>query len=164
MVVCVSAHPSFVQRNVTCADNPPFLSYHIHILFWQNNANHTAGALTLREKFVTAFKLADVAPCRDLFFDDNMCMFETDFEPVGPFVVAQWAVYILPNDYQRTVTWMAQNRGNYDMLVHPNSGCETEDHTAWALWGGKSWDIDFTIFHHDTPFPWPPSPRKRYSH
>ena len=44
-----------------------------------------------------------------------------------------------------------QNRGDLDVLVHPNSGCEFEDHTEWAFWGGKSWELDGTIFSCEYP-------------
>lgn len=27
-----------------------------------------------------------------------------------------------------------QNRGNFDVFVHPNSGWEHEDHAKWAFW------------------------------
>jgi len=48
-----------------------------------------------------------------------------------------------------------QNRGNYDVLIHPNSGCELEDHSWWAFWGGNPWELDLSIMSHDMPFPWP---------
>jgi len=42
-------------------------------------------------------------------------------------------------------------------LIHPNSGCELEDHTWWAFWGGNPWEIDLSAFSHDMPWPWPDS-------
>ena len=40
------------------------------------------------------------------------------------------------------------------MLVHPNSGCEMEDHDKWSMWGGHPWKLDLTRLSHDEPFPW----------
>ncbi len=42
------------------------------------------------------------------------------------------------------------------ILVHPNSGCETEDHSSWALWGGNRWELDMTIFSCEAPGCVPP--------
>ena len=47
-----------------------------------------------------------------------------------------------------------QNRNDFDVLVHPNTGCELEDHSWWALWGGTPWKINFHAFSHDQPGPW----------
>ena len=51
--------------------------------------------------------------------------------------------------------WMMQRKGEFSVLVHPNSGCEIEDHSWWAYWGGAPWPLDLTIFSYDQPFPWP---------
>jgi hypothetical protein len=32
--------------------------------------------------------------------------------------------------------WFLQRHGDFPLLIHPNSGCEYEDHTVWALWTG----------------------------
>ena len=31
-------------------------------------------------------------------------------------------------------SWIMQNRGEFDILVHPNSGGEKLDHSEWCLW------------------------------
>lgn len=36
--------------------------------------------------------------------------------------------------YNQVVPWMMQNRGNFDVFVHPNSGFEREDHHDWGMW------------------------------
>ena len=38
-----------------CSEEQPFLSYHIHTLFWQNNANSTNAAITLQDEFAKHF-------------------------------------------------------------------------------------------------------------
>ena len=42
-------------------------------------------------------------------------------------------------------------RGNLSIMVHPNSGCEVEDHRDWALWLGPAHTLNFTCFHYDCP-------------
>ena len=41
---------------------------------------------------------------------------------------------------------MSQNRGEFSLLVHPNTGCEYEDHSKWAFWVGPAWIMDMSIF------------------
>lgn len=65
----------------------------------------------------------------------------------------------MPEDFADIVPWFLQNRNGYDLLVHPNTGCELEDHSWWALWAGTAWQIDMTAFSHDQPFPWPKESR-----
>ena len=38
--------------------------------------------------------------------------------------------------------------------MHPNTGCELEDHSWWAFWGGTPWQINNDAFSFDYPFPW----------
>jgi len=68
-----------------------------------------------------------------------LCLFEPDWEAVGPFATAQWSVFLMPEDFADIVPWFLQNRNGYDLLVHPNTGCELEDHSWWALWAGTAW-------------------------
>lgn len=48
--------------------------------------------------------------------------------------------------YNAVVPWFLQHRGQFDLLVHPNTGCEYEDHSIWAQWSGPAWNMDMSIF------------------
>lgn len=165
-VIAHSTHYPHINRNETCFNPSPvkIYSYHVHLLHWQHNLNHTAGALKVRENFIQAFNSTLGAICEDDFHNDHMCMFEPDPQPIGPFTTAQWAVFILPEHFSQVVPWFMQNREGYDILVHPNTGCELEDHSWWALWGGKAWELDMSAFHHDEPFPWSEESLKNHQH
>jgi len=146
----INAHPTHypnVKKPKPKNVEPYFYSYHIHILFLQHNNDSVAKALELRQEYISAFQ--PKPHCKDLFHNDYMCMFEVEYDPAGPFVIGQWAVYLLPEHFDKSVKWIMQRRGNFDTLVHPNSGYELEDHTDWALWGGRMWPIDPTAFHGD---------------
>ena len=88
--------------------NAPFLSYHIHALFWQTNPKSTAAALTFQREFLAAwnvsenctFAAGDPQPSRI-----NMCAYEVDYEPVGPFLTAQLSFFVPIGWYERTVAW-----------------------------------------------------------
>jgi hypothetical protein len=38
-----------------------------------------------------------------------------------------------------------QHRGNFDVLLHPNTGYERMDHLRWGIWAGKSHKLDLSI-------------------
>ena len=46
--------------------------------------------------------------------------------------------------YDLVVPWLFQNRGEFTLLVHPNTGCEYEDHSIWAQWSGQQWILDMS--------------------
>ena len=112
----------------------------------------------LLEKFKTTFK-AELGPtCTGTFHQDRLCVFEPELH-IGPFPVSQWAIFVPLEHYASKVPWFAQHRVSdgieLDILVHPNSGCEIEDHTWWAMWGGQKWRLNMDIMSHDQPYPWP---------
>ena len=61
LINAVTAHPQQGVRVLTedeCHTSiPPFQSYHIHTLFWQNNGNSTKAAERLEAAFMEAFNL-----------------------------------------------------------------------------------------------------------
>eukprot|EP01094_Clydonella_sp_ATCC50884_P018523 TRINITY_DN3436_c0_g1_i4.p1 TRINITY_DN3436_c0_g1~~TRINITY_DN3436_c0_g1_i4.p1 ORF type:complete len:154 (+),score=38.16 TRINITY_DN3436_c0_g1_i4:191-652(+) len=52
--------------------------------------------------------------------------------------------------YQLVVPWFTQHRGEFSIVVHPNTGFEYEDHSDWALWSGQPWPLDMSIFDEGT--------------
>ena len=152
------AHPTKynVDRNVTCFQPEPahIYSYHIHLLYFQENKNHTEGAYRIHQAFKDTFNSTLGEDCDDLFHNNKSCALSPDLQPAGPFPTAQWSFFVLPEDIGAMTSWIMQHRGSYSILIHTNSGCEIEDHSDWTLWGGQSWPLDTTIFSHDEPFPW----------
>ena len=136
------------EENEPC-DNAKIYSYHIHVLFWQNNEERVINAETLRENFIKNFKEKfnqEKINCTISAGDPaRMCSFEVDKDPAGPFTTAQFSFFIPPKDLQETSMWMLQNKGDHDVFIHPNSGCETHDHTKWNTFSGAKWPIDDTV-------------------
>jgi len=133
-------------------------SYHIHVLFWTNNEEHRNGAMQLRENFLKTFNMTtEDKHCTSLLHQNASCYFNTDLGPAGPFLTSQWAVYVSLEDYQDMSEWITKRRGKYDVLIHPNSGCNQNDHAQWPVWAGTPWEIDVSIFKRgDFPDPWRP--------
>ena len=93
--------------------------------------------------------------CHDLFHQNYNCMFRPNLSPAGPFLEANWSIFVLHAQFESWVMWMMQHRLEYSVLVHPNTGCELEDHIDWAIWGGQPYQLDTSTLSHDQPFPWP---------
>ena len=128
------------QSNNICLN---FQSYHIHVMFLQNNQNSTKEALDLQNKFMKEFSLSDENLCQFLPSDpsssSSMCIFEVQYSPSGPFVTAQTTYFIPIADYETAVSFTLKNRGSLDVFVHPNTGCGFEDHIQHSLWSGNKW-------------------------
>jgi len=152
----VVSHPTFYNisgTNIDCSNAPPVYSYHIHVLWNQVDTNKTVVGLALREKFMEAFHLKDGQPCDS----DNtthptaFCMFPTMMEGMGPFPVANWIVLVTSDWLGDTVAWIQMNHGDFDVLIHPNTGCEVHDHTVYAIWIGNKWPLNLRSLHIDCP-------------
>lgn len=65
---------------------------------------------------------------------------------IGPFAVGEWSMFVPVHYLNAVVPWFVQHRGEFTLLVHPNTGCEYEDHSIWAQWSGPAWNMDMSIF------------------
>lgn len=57
-------------------------------------------------------------------------------EPVGPHGVAMYQVVFAVEEFPQFVPWLMLNRGELDILVHPETGDAYADHSAHAMWLG----------------------------
>ena len=107
----VSAHPAIltgVDRNASCSNPTPakIQSYHIHLLYIQTNKQQVNDAYRIRDAFKAKFKGMLGPDSKDLFQNDYNCMLEPDTEPAGPFPVAEWSVFVLPDSLLPMMQWM----------------------------------------------------------
>ena len=140
-----------------CDSLPPPQSYHIHIIFYGTNTNSTNDADALKKQFAEEFDVTEDCPISpaDLGINQKtICAFATEYEPVGPFLTAQWSFFIpkiiheeVMSFFNKPVQWTMQNRRNFDAFIHPNTGCSTRDHVDWSLWGGNKWALDTSKLH-----------------
>jgi aromatic ring-cleaving dioxygenase len=156
LVLQASAHSSerVMAKSSGCPDNPQIHSWHIHVLFWpdgaagNNNTHNGVGAVALRKKFIDKFELEFTPNCTSLSdVNQGLCPFEIDYKPgfghAGPFLVPNFAIFVPLDRFDETVPWMMMNRGDYDVLVHPNSesGCMYQDHIDHSVWSGNKWEL-----------------------
>merc|ERR1712137_596902 len=75
---------------------------------------------------------------------DKLCVFEMSPPGSGTnhhFTTENWAAFVPMDRCAEAIPWIMQNRQEYDVLVHPNSGCDGMDHMKWSLWGGNKWEL-----------------------
>ena len=144
------------SRALTCDDNPPFLSYHVHVLFWQNNATSVANAKRLYLDFASSHAAGPLPNCTSdgsaLIYPGKgtgasmkMCFGGVALHAVGPFPTAQlfWAVGL--NEFGAVLPWLMRHNEAYEftsVFVHPVTGCDTQDHMDRSLWLGRRWPLD----------------------
>eukprot|EP01060_Flectonema_neradi_P002218 TRINITY_DN1134_c2_g1_i2.p1 TRINITY_DN1134_c2_g1~~TRINITY_DN1134_c2_g1_i2.p1 ORF type:complete len:255 (+),score=40.32 TRINITY_DN1134_c2_g1_i2:47-811(+) len=160
----VLGHPSQALRamNVSCDQAVKggmpvkYWSYHIHVLYWQHDQNSVDEAMALQNKFIKAFNIDPKAACDDSEsthgVEPALCIVDRDEDhPYCPFLTTEWAAFVPPQNLSAMIPFFTQNRGNLDVLVHPNSGCEVWDHLTWPMWSGNKWELDGTCLHYNCP-------------
>ena len=156
-------YPSKNFLNVTCNptnstnlsdfEYPVAISWHVHITFMLTNKGQIQRADELRDKVRKHFGDHLGPDCKDRYDNTRFCLIYD--HPInitlGPFPIGEWSLWV-PNTYLgMVIPWMSQNRGEFSLLVHPNTGCEYEDHDKWAFWVGPKWNLDFSIFEEGVP-------------
>jgi DOPA 4,5-dioxygenase len=58
--------------------------------------------------------------------------------PVGPHPCGSYQIAFAPQLFATLVPWLALNRGDLTVFVHPNTGDALADHTTHVMWLGES--------------------------
>ena len=101
--------------------------YHIHI-YYDGRTKQWAGHL--RREIARLWPNAEIGRWRDK-------------APQGPHPISHFQVAFTPDLFGEIVPWLAMNRKDLDMLVHPNSGDGYEDHVQNRMWIGNSMDLEY---------------------
>jgi DOPA 4,5-dioxygenase len=97
----------------------PVKGYHAHVYF---NAATRPAAERLRDALVSNFAVEPGA------FAD---------EARGPHPIPQFNMIFEITQFQNIVPWLMLNRDNLDVLVHPLTQSNYDDHTKYAMWLGN---------------------------
>ena len=148
---CILGHSTFYPHvrmhrpNISHEHPPAIISWHIHICY-PLSSDGIQKALTLRNKTISQFSAYLGKDCSGRFDDGRLCMInDHDFKTVlgdGPFVAGEWSMFLPKAYYSLVVPWLLQHRGEFSLLVHPNTGYEYEDHSIWAQWAGQPWPLN----------------------
>lgn len=66
--------------------------------------------------------------------------------PVGPHLPWSCQLSVPKEQFAEVISWLALNRGRLDFFIHPVTGNDYDDHAKYAMWLGKSYDLNLTIF------------------
>jgi aromatic ring-cleaving dioxygenase len=94
--------------------------WHAHIYF---DAITVEPARALREKIEKTF--------------DDIVMGRFHERPVGPHPRFSYQVLFKNDKLAPILSWLALNRGQLTVFVHPNTGEQLEDHRDRAIWLGE---------------------------
>ena len=103
-------------------------SYHAHVYFDETSK---AAAWSLREEIESRFEM-------------EMGRFHE--KPVGPHPCWSYQVAFTPDQFAVIVPWLALNRGNLVIFLHPNTGEDLEDHRDRAIWFGEKMTLNLDTF------------------
>ena len=103
-------------------------SYHAHVYF---DADSKDRAWALREQI-------------EKIFDMEMGRFHE--KNVGPHPCWSYQVAFQPEVFGKIAPWLALNRDNLVVFLHPNTGFNLEDHRDHAIWLGEKMTLKLDIF------------------
>jgi len=112
---------------MTFKDTDGIESYHAHVYF------DAASRQAARDLRVAIEKR----------FDMEMGRFHE--KPVGPHPAWSYQVAFAPSLFSTIVPWLALNRGELVVFVHPNTGNALEDHRDYDIWLGDSQSLDLDV-------------------
>jgi aromatic ring-cleaving dioxygenase len=119
-------HRRQALKNVT-TEPPSIISWHVHICYMLSKDSVHA-AMELRNRTARHFASYLGPECTGRFDDGRLCMIrDHDFSTVltvGPFPAGEWSIFVPRHYYGLIVPWLLQHRGNFSLLVHPNTGYE----------------------------------------
>ncbi|KAK4060790.1 uncharacterized protein Triagg1_10633 [Trichoderma aggressivum f. europaeum] len=106
--------------------------WHFHIYFLLQSPTETAAALALRD---AVLKLR-----RDGAFV-AVPLHRVNKEPIGPHPAGSYEIWVPDTSFSEVFFYLATNRGNLSILVHPLTSQQRRDHESRNAWLGTPWPI-----------------------
>jgi aromatic ring-cleaving dioxygenase len=94
--------------------------YHAHVYY---DAASKVAAGTLRDAVAETFEV-ELGRWHDA--------------PIGPHPCGSYQIAFAPELFGALVPWLALNRGDLTVFVHPDTGHALADHSAHVIWLGES--------------------------
>lgn len=82
----------------------------------------------------------------DSFKTDKIFVGDIIPEPIGPHPLPMLEINFSKAIYSEMLAWITVERGQLNVLVHPQSGDDYFDHTQGAQWLGNSIKLKLEIF------------------
>ncbi len=65
--------------------------------------------------------------------------------PIGPHPCASYQIAFGPEQFATLVPWLALNRGELDIFIHPLTDGDRADHTTHVIWLGRSHELNLSV-------------------
>ncbi|KAH6695880.1 dopa 4,5-dioxygenase [Leptodontidium sp. MPI-SDFR-AT-0119] len=118
--------------------------WHFHIYFLIQSPIETAAALALRD--------AVLRLRRDGAFV-AVPLHRVNTYPIGPHPAGSYEIWVPDSSFSDVYFYLASNRGDLSVLIHPLTSNQRRDHDARAGWLGKPWPIYLDSLPRDGPVP-----------
>ena len=112
---------------MTLQDIDAITGYHAHVYY---DAESKAAACVLREAIEARF---------------DVRMGRWHDRPVGPHPCWSYQVAFTPDLFASLVPWLALNRGELVIFIHPETGEDLPDHRDRALWLGAKLELNLDV-------------------
>lgn len=66
--------------------------------------------------------------------------------PIGPHPCWSCQLAFSRNEYADLLSWLALNRRGLNILIHPLTGNDLDDHTLYASWMGTPQPLNLDVF------------------
>ena len=109
-------------------DTSSIQDWHAHVYF---DAASRDAALALRREIEARFEM-------------EMGRFHEKL--VGPHPCFSYQVAFKPQVFAEIVPWLALNRGDLVVFIHPNTGDDLGDHRDRAIWLGAKLELNLGVF------------------
>ncbi|KAL2068567.1 hypothetical protein VTL71DRAFT_14904 [Oculimacula yallundae] len=106
--------------------------WHFHIYFLIQSPTEIAAALALRD--------AVLRLRRDGAFV-AVPLFRVNKSPIGPHPAGSYEIWVPDTSFSDVYFYLASNRGQLSILVHPLTSDQRRDHDHRAGWLGKPWSV-----------------------
>ncbi|KAF3074735.1 DOPA 4,5-dioxygenase [Trichoderma lentiforme] len=106
--------------------------WHFHIYFLLQSPTETAAALALRD--------AVLRLRRDGAFV-AVPLHRVNKDPIGPHPAGSYEIWVPDTSFSEVFFYLATNRGNLSILVHPLTSQQRRDHETRNAWLGTPWPI-----------------------
>lgn len=105
---------------------------------WDAHIYFTAAQLDLIKSLHTKIVATFSSP--EIFVGDVIPV------PIGPHTLPMLEVNFTHAQYSNVVTWLENERGSLNILVHPQNGDDYTDHTKNAVWLGVPVALKLEVF------------------
>ncbi|ODV78986.1 putative DOPA-dioxygenase [Suhomyces tanzawaensis NRRL Y-17324] len=125
----------------------PVQYYDFHVYYYAHQAPSKKEAFDLLDKLLTDF-------AHEGNSGSVIVKRLPDDKVIGPHSTQFWEVDVLrPEVFVKLLSWFQLHHGNLSVLIHPQTGEDTADHTSRALWLGRQLPVFTHIFSDDGKIP-----------